>query len=143
MRSTLLTCALVMITSVAHSATCKVSTSGLNFGSYNVFNTVSDDITATITLKCTTGAPYSISLSSGSGTYASRTMTNAAKKLLYNLYVDATHLTIWGDGSSGTGIFSGTGSGVNVGITIYGRVPARQNASVGSYTDSVTVTVTF
>jgi hypothetical protein len=27
--------------------------------------------------------------------------------------------------------------------TVYGRIPARQNAFVGTYTDAVTVTVTY
>jgi spore coat protein U-like protein len=33
--------------------------------------------------------------------------------------------------------------GISVTITIFGSIPARQNASVGSYTDSVTVTINF
>jgi spore coat protein U-like protein len=28
-------------------------------------------------------------------------------------------------------------------VLVYGRIPARQNARVGSYGDSITVTITF
>lgn len=139
----LLVCALALGESVARSAGCTVSTSGLNFGTYDVFSPLNDDITATINVNCPTDTPYSIWLSSGSGTFSSRALTNGSRILAYNLYLDPTHLTIWGDGSAGTGTFSGTGTGSNVATPVYGRIPAAQNAWVGSYTDVVTITVNF
>jgi spore coat protein U-like protein len=127
----------------AHAA-CTVSTSGLNFGNYDVFSSLNDDVTGTINVSCPSGTNYSIWLSSGtSGTYSSRSMTNGPNLLLYNLFTDPTRLTIWGDGSAGTGTFSGSGTGSNIGTPVYGRIPAGQNAYVGSYADSITVTVTF
>jgi len=142
-RLILLTCVLVFAAPVAWSANCTVSTSGLNFGTYDVFSTVNDDITATITVNCTKNRSYSLSLSSGSGTFGSRTLTVTVGSLTYNLFLDSTHLTIWGDGSSGTGTFSGVGTGANIGTPVYGRIPAKQNVHVGSYSDLITVTVTF
>lgn len=139
----LLACVLTVAGPAAWPANCTVSTSGLNFGTYDVFSTLNDDITATITVNCTKNKSYSISLSSGSGTFGSRTLTGTAGALSYNLFLDATHLTIWGDGSSGTGTFSGMGTGANIGTPVYGRIPARQNVRVGSYSDLITVTVTF
>jgi spore coat protein U-like protein len=128
----------------AHAASCTVSTSGLNFGNYDVFSTLNDDITATINVNCPSSTTYSIWLSTGtSGTYSSRSMTNGPNILTYNLFTDPTRLTIWGDGSAGTGIFNGTGTGSNIGTPVYGRIPAGQNAYVGIYNDVVTVTVTF
>jgi spore coat protein U-like protein len=127
----------------AHAAGCTVSTTGLNFGNYDVFSPLNDDITATINVNCQSGTGYSIWLNNGSGTFASRTMTNGPHVLAYNLYVDPTHLTIWGDGTSGTVTVSGTGTGANAGTPVYGRIPAGQNASVGTYADLITVTVTF
>jgi spore coat protein U-like protein len=139
----LLPSVLALALSVARSANCTVSTSGLNFGTYDVFSSLNDDITATITVNCTKNKSYSISLSSGSGTFGSRTLTGTLGALNYNLFLDATHLTIWGDGSSGTSTFSGTGTGANIGTPVYGRIPARQNVRMGTYSDLVTVTVTF
>lgn len=139
----LLACVLALNAPVARSAGCTVSTSGLNFGNYDVFSPLNDDITATINVNCPSDTAYSIWLSSGSGTFSSRTLTNGAHLLGYNLYLDPTHLTIWGDGSAGTGTFSGTGTGANVATPVYGRIPAEQNPWVGSYTDVITITVNF
>jgi spore coat protein U-like protein len=137
----LLACALA--TPLARGAQCNVSTTGLNFGSYDVFSTLNDDVTATINVNCHSGVAYSIWLSSGSGTFAARTLTNAGKLLTYNLYLDPTHLTIWGDGSAGTGTISGTGRGTNIPTPVYGRIPARQNVRAGTYSDVITITVNF
>jgi spore coat protein U-like protein len=141
----LLACALALAlgTPLARSAGCTVSTSGLNFGTYDVFSSLNDDITATINVNCPADTAYSIWLSSGSGSFSSRALTNGPQLLFYNLYLDPTHLTIWGDGSAGTATFSGTGTGSNVATPVYGRIPAGQNAWVGSYTDVVTITVNF
>ena len=142
-RCWLLGAGLMAAASLAHPAACTVSTTGLNFGNYDVFSTLNDDITGTVAVNCPSGTAYSISLSSGFGTFASRTMTSGTNLLNYNLYLDATRLTIWGDGSAGTGTVSGTGTGSAVGSTVYGRIPWGQNAFVGSYSDVVIVTVTF
>jgi spore coat protein U-like protein len=137
----LLACTFAIVAPAAQSAGCSVSTSGLNFGNYDVFSTLDNEITASIDVSCQASTTYSISLSSGFGTYASRSMTSGTTVLAYNLYVDPTRLTIWGDGSSGTATVSG--SGTTGSSPVYGRIPARQNAFVGTYSDIVTVTVTF
>jgi spore coat protein U-like protein len=136
-----LACLLAVAAPTAHSAGCSVSTVGLNFGNYDVFSTLDNDITGSINVTCQTSTSYSISLSSGTGTYASRTMMSAGNLLSYNLYLDPTRLTIWGDGSAGTGTVNSTG--ITGSSTVYGRIPARQNAVVGIYADVVIVTVTF
>jgi len=137
----LLACTLAIVTPAAYSAGCSVSTSGLNFGNYDVFSTLDNEITGSIDVSCQASTTYSISLSSGFGTYASRSMTSGTNVLAYNLYIDPTRLTIWGDGSSGTSTVSG--SGTTGSSPVFGRIPARQNAFVGTYSDIVTVTVTF
>jgi spore coat protein U-like protein len=134
-------CLLTVAAPCAHPAGCSVSTAGLNFGNYDVFSTLDDDITSTINVSCQSSTSYSISLSSGSGTYSSRTLVSAGNLLSYNLYLDPTRLTIWGDGSAATGTVSATG--ITGSYTVYGRVPAQQNAVVGIYADIVTVTVAF
>lgn len=134
-------CAVAIGASSLCQAKCSVSTTSLIFSTYDVFSTLPNDITGTITVKCRPSASYSLSLSPGSGTYTSRVMKNGIYTLNYNLFLDVTRLTIWGDGSSGTGIVSGTAADAN--HTVYGRIPARQNAHTGSYADVVVVTVTF
>ena len=49
----------------------------------------------------------------------------------------------WGDGSGGTTIVSGTGTGAMQTQTVYGLVPPQSTPSPGDYKDTVTATVVF
>lgn len=138
----LLAMALAMTAQQGWSA-CTVSAEAVSFGSYDVFSNQSLDSTGNISLtSCLVGIGYSISLSPGGGSYASRSMANGAHRLDYNLYTDAARTIIWGDGTGATAVVSGLWL-TTVHRTVYGRIPARQNAYVGSYSDTITVTVTF
>jgi spore coat protein U-like protein len=68
-------------------------------------------------------------------------MTKGSSTLRYNLYTSATHATIWGDGTGETAPRGGNLLGGN--FTVYGRIPARQNVLVGTYSDMITVTVDY
>ncbi|MGH8467453.1 MAG: Csu type fimbrial protein [Gammaproteobacteria bacterium] len=142
----------LIVFSTAARAACTVSATPVSFGSYNVFNASPRDATGTITVQCTgllgLLVNYNIKLSTGlSGSYAPRQMASGANRLNYNLYTAATRLNVWGDGSAGTSFVSNNITlvlfGVTVNHTLYGRVPALQNIAVGSYSDNITVTVTF
>jgi len=93
---------------------------------------------------------YSIALSSGSGTYATRalrTPSSASSVMNYNLYTSSGYATIWGDGSSGTvtvndGYLLGIGTTVR-NYPIYGRIAPAQIVAPGNYTDAIIVTVTY
>lgn len=124
----------------AHAANCSVSVVNVAFASYDVFTPAATNTTGTVKVKCPASATYTISLSAGAGTFASRVMLNGSYKLNYNLYTDSQDLTIWGDGTSGTVTISGSGG---ASYTVYGLIPALQNVPVGSYSDTITVTVTF
>lgn len=130
-----------MSASQAGAATCNLSLQGINFGSYDPFSSVALDSTGNIGVTCDISAPYSIALSPGGGSYALRAMANGTYSLTYNLYTDATRTTVWGDGSSGTSVVNGNGTTEN--HALYGRIPARQNAYVGNYSDIITVTLTY
>ena len=82
-------------------------------------------------------------LSEGSGTHAQRVMSSGAHTLNYNLYTEADRGIVWGDTTSGTARVSGTGVGVSVNHAVYGRIPALQNVHAGSYSDIVTLELTF
>jgi spore coat protein U-like protein len=133
--------ALSALASLPCGAACTVSTTSVAFNPYNVFATLNNDITGTITIRCNPTAAYSLSLSTGAGTYGSRALVNGPYTLGYNLYTDATRVTIWGDGSAGTSTVSGNAK--NATHTVYGRIPARQNAHTGNYTDTIVVTITY
>jgi spore coat protein U-like protein len=126
-----------------------VSTVGVNFGPYAVFNTIPNDSTGSITFICLSvgpGGAITIDVSKGNAsTYLSRQMRQGAYTLDYNLYQDAARTSIWGDGTGGSSHYGPVipPSNTNVTITIYSRIPARQNARVGSYADTITATINF
>ncbi len=146
-----LTMILGVATAQAQPASCIIeAVSGVSFGSYSVFSQTPDNATGSFTVsKCAPkSASYTATISTGNGSYATRTMTLAGgtETLAYNLYTSSAYTTVWGDGNGGTGSVSGNGgSGKTSGnpITIYGRIPAGQDVSAGSYSDSLTITITF
>jgi len=130
----------------AATISCTISAVGVNFGAYDVFSASPNDSTGSVTYSCTSIKPSDrimIDLSRGSApTFSPRQMKKSGEILGYNLYLDAAHTQIWGDNTGGT-------TRVNIKpdptatITIYGRIPAGNDVSAGSYTDTVIATINF
>lgn len=78
-----------------------------------------------------------------------RRMTNYggqdADSLLYNVYLDAARTAIWGDGTQGSQIWVAPNPPVRtrINVPIYGRIPAGQNIGVGSYGDTLMITINY
>jgi spore coat protein U-like protein len=130
------------------AAQCSISTTSVNFGAYDVFATSPRDSTGSVTYNCLLPLSVQISLSRGSsGTFSPRTLVKGAETLQYNIYLNSTRSTIWGDGTAGTSIYSGavTIFQVNTNITViaYGRIFAQQDVSAGTYNDTITATINF
>ena len=149
LRTALVAAALLLVSGSARGQSCSVSVaSGVSFGAYDPLNTSPLDQTGSITYQC--GILFlgtvTIDLSTGSsGTFAFRELEKGGDSLRYNLYRDATRLLIWGNGTSGSSRFGPALPllGIPQTLTIYGRIPARQASPVGTYTDTVTVTINF
>jgi spore coat protein U-like protein len=124
---------------------CSFSTVlGVRFGTYDPFSAAPLDSTGSITVTCRgQGVQITISLGKGSSsTYSERTMHGPGTSVLYyNLFLDAARLSVWGDGTGGT-LNYGPSPG-SVTATVYGRIPAFQRPTAGSYVDTVTITVNF
>ena len=133
---------LIAFTATAHAA-CSVSSPGLNFGTYDPSSSFDKLGAGTITVNCSLATVYTVNLSTGQGTFVQRTLKNGGSTLNYNLYIDATRLFVWGDGSSSTSVNPGVGTGLDGTFTAYGKMPAKQNVAAGTYTDSVVITVAF
>ena len=138
--------------SPARAASCTVDNPTLAFGSYSVLSASPLDTTTTTTVTCTSVlslfVSFTVQLSPGSsGNQLSRYMTSGTPHLSYNVYTDATRTTVWGNGSGGTGTFSGGFLAVLLGafqtFVIYGRIPAQQAAPVGVYSDTLVITVNY
>ena len=127
------------------AATCLInSASALNFGSAGVL-TANVDQTSTIAVQCTNTTPYNIGLDAGTGTGATvavRKLSTGSATVNYTLYSDSGRTTIWGNTVS-TDTVAATGNGASQSYTVYGRVPAQTTPAPGTYTDTVTVTVTY
>ena len=133
--------ALLTIVSQQTHAACNLNVQGVIFGSYDVFNIQSIDSTGNVGVTCDVSTPYTIAFTPGAGSYALRTMTSGPNTLGYNLYADPARTSVWGDGTAGTVTVAGSAASAN--HTVYGRIPARQNVFAGSYSDLLTVTLTF
>lgn len=124
---------------------CTVSASGHAFGAYNPFDPVPAESSSEIRVDCE--FPYVVKADAGiSGSFEPRAMSHdgaPGQQLQYNLYTAANFSMVWGDGSSGTSTLSGPGGSETAVHIIHGRVPARQNAHVGNYSDMIIVTVEF
>jgi spore coat protein U-like protein len=138
---------------LAQAATaCAASTTSVAFGTYSSIRSVSRESTGSVDVSCTDtvgkGVSYAIALTSGTGSYAARQLASGADHLGYNLFQDSARTLVWGDGTSGTSTLSDSYT-LAVSPTVrsypvYGRIPGGQNLTrVGSYGDSVTVTVTY
>jgi spore coat protein U-like protein len=127
------------------NATCAVSATNLAFGTYDPLSGTPSDATSTVNVTCTLTTPYNVGLDAGLGsgaTVTTRKMTHSSDLLNYSLYQDAARTQVWGT-TIGTNTATGTGTGLGQAFTVYGRIPAAQNVNLGSYADTVTVTVTY
>jgi spore coat protein U-like protein len=134
---------------------CTVSTTGISFGTYDPLSPTADASTGSWVVRCTASGSGSgtvtgtLRLSAGSsGRYATRYMLAAANQLAYNVYLDPGHTEILGDGTGGSYAPSESGTVTagqvyQVNGTMYGLIPAAQNAAPGSYTDTLVVTVVY
>jgi len=125
---------------------CAVTASDLNFGNYAPSSGTAVTASTTLQVVCTPSLAYTIALDGGTttGAVAARAMSDGgAGQLAYGLYTSSAYSTIWGDGTGATQRVAGTGSGAAQPHTVYGRIPASQFVAAGSYSDRITVTVSY
>jgi spore coat protein U-like protein len=121
---------------------CTVSASDHDFGNVGGFLDSSHDGTSAISLQCTNGAAWKVGLDNGQhASGATRRMSGSGGLVTYELYRDNGRTQRWGNAEQDWS--TGTGSGTTQNLTVYGRVPAQQARPAGTYTDVVTVSVTY
>jgi spore coat protein U domain-containing protein, fimbrial subunit CupE1/2/3/6 len=133
-------------------AACNVSATSVSFGAYDVFSPTPLDSTGSVTVSCDEVPPADVTIeigpSAGSGGFNPRQMRHSSRpdRLGYNLFTDPSRSATWGDGTAGTQtvvLKNVHRQKPPVVTTIYGRIPPGQNVSVGVYTDTLTVTITW
>lgn len=125
---------------------CFINTTPLAFAGNNRVLSAAVRTTGSMGVLCTAGSPYQVSLNGGSvaNNPAARKMASAltADRIGYEIS-NTLDGPLWGDGTGGTGMVTGTGSGVQQTLSLYGRVPAQKTPAPGDYKDTVTVTLSF
>jgi spore coat protein U-like protein len=130
---------------------CTVSATSMGFGSYDVFLSTASDSAGTVTVNCMSNvvrARITAGPSQASGTFNPRQMKRegGTDLLNYNVFTDAARSVIFGDGTGGTSVLTirrptGKPAPWTQFINIYGRIFPGQDVSVGSYSDSFTITI--
>lgn len=137
-----------MIVSITIENSCTIAANDLSFGTQNTL-AANIDADSSVDVVCTGVSPLTIEFTAGAGgaaTFASRQMTDAVSTdtINYSLFADAGRTQVLGDGTSGSVVIAGNSTGGTDSFPVFGRVFAGQNPkSAGSYTDTVTATVTF
>ncbi|MGZ3256569.1 MAG: Csu type fimbrial protein, partial [Croceibacterium sp.] len=132
-------------TGVAHAnGSCTPTSAGISFGTFTGSQVTN---IGSIVLTCSGNGNinYTVTLTAGNGTYATRLMKKGTPSLSYNLYKDAVFGQIWGDGTGGSTTLTGS---VNVNtsspivtIPLYAKLPAQALPAQGGYSDTITVSV--
>ncbi len=117
--------------------------SNMNFPTVASNFSSNDDANSTIQMTCVNRTAWQVGLDDGqhaSGT--TRRMVQGANAVTYQLFSDNALTVPWGN-TLNTDTVSGTGSGSSQTLHVYGQVVPQSALVAGSYSDTVTVTVTF
>ena len=129
------------------SASCAVSATNVAFGTITPAATGTAAATGTITSTCTKTTPYTLNLNAGnSGVFTGRTMagsTGNTDALAYNLYTESAYTNVFGDNSTGTKNVGLTGTGAAQTTTVYGSLSLNQYLKPDTYSDTLTVTLSY
>ena len=139
-------------------ANCTMSNNDLDFGDYDAtgLNSSRDLLaTATILTTCTSGTNGVITMSQGDHFLycvvndCHRQLSNdeETSTLRYNIYTDENlnFSDIWNhDVDEMSSVAQVVGNGLSQDMTVYGKIPKNQKyAAAGSYSDTITITLTY
>ncbi len=100
-----------------------------------------------ISVNCTTGVDYTIGMNNGANALGLvRRMVSGANFMSYDVYTAATRAgaeSVAAVGTAAPANFIGTGTGAGQTITVFGRIPSQSTPPVGTYTDTLVVTLQY
>jgi spore coat protein U-like protein len=131
------------------AAYCTIADGTLAFGSYdpivvNAGATAHLDKTGSFTVTCTKGgAGIYVGAGNGANYVSNRRLKSGTSDYLnYEMYTDLGRTTVWGT-TLATGLSVTPNGKTPVSMTVYGRILGGQDQPVGTYTDTVVMTVNF
>lgn len=130
--------------------TCTATATPIAFGIYT--GTLVTVTTSAVTVTCTKGTIYNVTLNAGLNTASGS--TEAARKMIgqyvatdtlaYTLLAGTTSGSpAWGDGTLGTTAVAGVGNGAGQALPIYATLTGGQTLNPDTYGDTVTATVNY
>ena len=120
---------------------CNVSATDLSFGAVGDL-TVPVVGQSALSLQCTQGTGYTVSLNgglSGATDPTARKMTMGSSSVTYGLYQNSARTLAWGTQST----LGGSGTASTQTIPVYGLVPLQPTPPVGTYSDTIVVSVAY
>lgn len=134
----------------AARASCHAASGNLSFGPYDPLGSAGASSSGVVAIHCAvTPVPtvrVKVTPSAVSGSFVPRRMRQTAgqETLEYNLYLDPGGYWVWGDGSGGTLTLSeSVPPGKPWLITIYAKIPPRQDVTPGTYVDTIGIEIDF
>ncbi len=139
------------------NVSCGATSTGLDFAVYNPLQTAPSPGVGSVLLTCriVSGrfgrAVASVALTAGnSGNFGARQMRFGSNGLNYNLYWDAAHSQVAGDGTGGSIVGGPFRFRLNrrapdqtQPVYVYGLMPPRQDVAPGNYRDLIVVTISY
>ena len=125
---------------------CTIETRPLSFGTYDPEANADLDTVAEVIYACNQHASkIRIEMTTGLGNQFDRYMLSGQDRLYYNIYLDPTRQTIWGQGLYGTDVYyeGNPPNGTPVIVPAFGRIRRGQNVEPGEYVDALTVRILF
>jgi spore coat protein U-like protein len=121
-------------------ATCSITAADLTFQTITTGTTSQIDSSSALSVNCSNGAPYSVSLSNGANFDSSRRMAWGGSYIAYALFTDASRSQEWNTSNT----LASVGTGSTQEHTVYGRIPSGQSVpNMGSYADTIVATVSY
>ena len=127
-----------------------VNAPSLSFGSYDGLSAAPATTSGVAVVTCDQAPPPTVTLELGpsavSGGFFPRRMRQdgGSDLLAYNFYADPSGAAVLGNGTGGTVTRSAkVTKNQPWTVTIYGRIAPGQDVGVGTYTDTLTVTINF
>jgi spore coat protein U-like protein len=128
-------------------AACSVSVSDLEFGSYTSNSTTPVHGQTTIQLLCAPGTTAEIALDAGAAPVGNTLRRNLQQesgndRMDYDLFQDAGRTIHWGD-RSGNDTKEVLTADAPLTVPIYGEIPGGQRVRDGTYSDVITISVSY
>ncbi|NIF21297.1 Csu type fimbrial protein [Candidatus Pantoea multigeneris] len=137
----------ITLTYILSNDCSTIAAPALSFGSAPLVSSFSS-VSQTINVTCSKGSTYTVGLSNGSYYTTTRNMASGTNRLAYEIYKGTTGTSRWGplgterwsSASATTPATTGTVSGFTYTAQI---LTSQTTPAAGSYTDSVTVDLSF